>query len=496
MTTTGRHPAEQAGPDTAQQAAPPSREQWTVLAVVMGGFFLILFDGTIMNVAIPVLQRDLGTGYSAAQWMMSGYALAFGLLLIPAGRLGERWGHRRVFITGLAVFTVASLLCATAGSGAEVVGWRVLQGGAAGLMNPAVLALLQVTFAPAQRGRVMVYYGATAGIAASLGPVLGGVLIAMDLGGWSWRPIFLLNVPLGVVLLLLAGRFLPATRGRAGSLDPVGVTLLTATLLLLIYPLIQGYEQGWPSWVAVSLAGSGLALAGFLGWQRRRLRTGAVPLIDIRLFTFRSFAAGVGVTVFQLGAFASLQFVLSAYLQLGLGTPVLGAGLALLPFALGTVLGSVLSDRTYRRLGRRALHLGSALLAAGTAGVILTVRLAGPGVDALALAPASLVAGVGAMMLGAPVIALALTDVPPDSAGTAGGVLACAQRVGHALGVAVVGTALFSSLPAGARSAPSGSLVAEYGTAVQWAGLTCLAAAVMSFLLVFLLPGAGRAASS
>lgn len=468
---------------------PADRARWVVLGVVLSGFFMILLDGTIMNVAIPVLQQDLGSDYAAAQWMMSGYALAFGLMLIPAGRLGERFGHRRVFIAGLALFTLASLLCATAGDGAQIVGWRVLQGVAAGAMNPAVLALLQTTFAPAERGRAMVFYGAAAGTAAALGPVLGGVLIAADLGGWSWRPIFLLNVPIGIVLLVLAARVLPSARGRGGSLDPVGIALLSATLLLLTYPLIQGYEQGWPPWVAVSLAASAGALAAFVGWQRRRLRTGAVPLIDVRLFGYRSFAAGAGVTVFQLGAFASLQFALSAYLQLGLGRSALDAGFALLPFAVGTVVGSALSHRVYRRLGRPALHLGSVLLAAGTAGVVLTVRLAGTGTDALFLAPATLVAGIGAMLLGAPLIAVALADVPTESAGTAGGLLACAQRIGHALGVAVVGTVLFGALPAGSQSAPNGSLASAYTTAVQLAGLACLGAAVVTFLLVYLLPG-------
>jgi EmrB/QacA subfamily drug resistance transporter len=473
---------------SGQPTAPQDRTRWVVLGVVLAGFFMILLDGTIMNVAIPVLQEDLGSDYAAAQWMMSGYALAFGLTLIPAGRLGERFGHRGVFIAGLAAFTLASLLCATAGDGAQIVGWRVLQGVAAGAMNPAVLALLQTTFAPTERGRAMVFYGATAGTAAALGPVLGGLIIAADLGGWSWRPIFLLNVPIGVVLLVLALRVLPGSRGRGGSLDPVGIALLSATLLLLTYPLIQGYEQGWPAWVPVSLGASACALAAFVGWQRRRLRTGAVPLIDIRLFGYRSYAAGVAVTVFQLGAFASLQFALSAYLQLGLGQPVLDAGLALLPFAVGTVVGSALSNRIYRRLGRSALHLGGALLAAGTAGLVLTIRLIGPAVDAFLLAPATFVAGIGAMVLGAPLIAVALTDVPTESAGTAGGVLACAQRVGHALGVAVVGTTLFGALPAGSQFAPSGSLPSEYTAAVQLAGLACLGACVAAFLLVFLLP--------
>ncbi|MDR7301984.1 MFS transporter [Haloactinomyces albus] len=471
--------------------SPERREnQWAVLAVVLAGFFMILLDGTIMNVAIPPIQEDMSASYSAAQWMMTGYALAYGLLLIPAGRLGDRFGHKRLFLIGLAGFTLASALCGQASTAPEIITWRIVQGITAGMMNPAVLAMIQAAFRPAERGRAFVWYGAVAGIAASLGPVLGGLFISVDLGGWSWRPIFLLNVPIGLIVLLVALKVLPDYRGRGGSLDPVGAALLTTVLLLVIYPLIQGYEQGWPSWVFAALTASFPMGALFVAWQRSRLRRGAAPLIDIRLFRTRSFAAGVATTLTQFIAFASLQFALSAYLQLGLGSSALATGLVLLPFAVGTFVGSSISASAVRRLGRRALHLGSGLLLVGTAGVLATIGYLGTDVNVLWLAPTTFASGIGAMMLGAPLLGMALTDVPGQEAGTAGGVIATAQRVGHALGIAIVGTALFGSLPQAARHSASSTLHVEYGHAIQIAGLFCLAACILTFLLIFLLPHA------
>lgn len=461
------------------------RGRWTVLAVVMIGFFMILLDGTIMNVAVPPLQQDLSATYSQAQWMMSGYALGYGLLLIPAGRLGDRFGHRRLFIVGLAGFTFASVLCGTAASADQVVAWRVVQGGTAGLMNPSILAMIHAVFPPAERGRALAWYGATAGVAASLGPVLGGLLISWDPGGWGWRPIFLLNVPIGIVGVLAAAHALPASRGRGGSIDPFGTLLLTLTLILVIYPLIQGYGAGWPPWTFISLAASVPAATAFVVWQVRRVRTGATPLIDVRLFRMRSFAAGVGATVGLFVSFASLQFALSAYLQLGLGATALAAAMALLPFAIGTSIGSSMSNIAVRRLGRRALHLGAGLLVLGTAGVILAIRHVGVRVDALWLAPQTLIAGIGAMMLGTPIINVILSDIPGQDAGSVGGVIATAQRAGHALGIAIVGTALFAVLPSGGQHIGDAY---GYTRAIQIACLYCSGAALITFLLVFFLP--------
>ncbi|MBX6383221.1 MAG: MFS transporter [Microbispora sp.] len=477
-------PAEVREPAASRHA----RGQWAAPAVVLAGFFMILLDGTIMNVAIPPLQQALRATSSQAQWMMSGYALAYGLVLVPAGRLGDRLGHKRLYAAGLGGFTLASILCGTAGSAGQMVAWRALQGGTAGLMNPAVLAVIHGVLPPARRGRALAWYGATAGVAAALGPVLGGLLIAWNPYGWQWRPIFLLNVPIGLVTLAAAARVLPETRGRGGSIDPLGTVLLTIALLLIVFPLIQGYAAGWPGWAFACLAASVPALAAFAAAQVRRLRTGASPLIDVRLFRTRPFAVGVAITVGLFVCFAGLQFALSAYLQLGLGASPVAAAMALLPFAVGTFIGSSVSDAAVRRLGRRALHLGAGLLFLGTAGVVLAVHVAGTGVDARTLAPGTLIAGIGAMLLGAPIINVVLSEVPGRDAGAVGGVIATAQRIGHALGVAIAGTALFATLPHGGRYAADGGLAHEYTQAIQVACLCCLGSALVTVLLVSLLP--------
>ncbi|HEX5118841.1 MAG TPA: MFS transporter [Pseudonocardiaceae bacterium] len=463
----------------------PDRNRWAVLAVVLAGFFMILLDGTIMNVAIPAVQQNLHAGYPAAQWMLSGYALAYGLVLIPAGRLGDHVGHRRMFVLGLAGFTVASLSCSTASTAEQLIGWRVLQGVAAGTMNPAILAMIQAAFPPDVRGRAFSWYGAVAGIASAAGPVLGGILIGADMWGLAWRSIFLLNVPIGVVALVAAVRILPERRAGRGGIDPVGVVLLAVALLLLEFPLIQGYGQGWPWWSFVLLVAAVPALAGFVRWEARTRRT---PLVNVRLFGDRVFGAGVAIVVCQFVCFASLQFALSAYLQLGLGASPVAGGLALLPFAVGTFVGSSISDRAVRRFGRHALHAGAVLLTVGTAGTIAAVRLLGSRVDGAWLAPGTFLAGAGALLLGAPIIGVILNEVTLDDAGSAGGVVATAQRFGQALGVAIVGTALFATLPAGAAARAPGSLPAAYTTAIQVAALFCLAAAVATCLLIFLLP--------
>lgn len=459
-----------------------------VLAVLLAGFFLILLDGTVMNVAIPVVEQDLGADHAAAQWMMSGYALTFGLVLVPAGRLGDRLGHRRMFTCGVVLFTASSVLCALAPTAGAIVAGRVVQGVAAGVMNPAVLALIQAVFprGPA-RGWAFAWYGATAGVASSLGPVLGGVVVAADLFGTGWRLIFLVNVPIGLAVVL-AARQLPGTRGRGGSVDPLGAVLLALALLAVIYPLIEGYERGWPWWVPAVLAVAPVLGAAFVGLQLRRARRDRAPLIDVRLFRHRSFAGGVGITVTQFMAFASLQFVLAAFLQLGLGRSAVEAGLGLLPFALGTVTGSAFSHRAVARFGRAALLAGAALLTLGTAAVVVTIAVQLTAVDVLALAPASFVAGTGAALLGPSLIGVALADVPAHDAGAAGGVVATAQRVGHATGVALVGTVLFGTLGPGAASGPPGAHADRYVVAVQYAGGACAVAALVSVALVLALP--------
>lgn len=341
---------------TAAPTAPVRRG--AVLAVILIGAFMILLDGTIVNVAVVPIQRDLDASYGAIEWIVSGYALAYGLLLIPAGRLADRIGHRRVLMIGLAAFTAVSLLCGLAATPGQLIALRVLQGAAAGVLNPPILAIIQAVYPPAERGKALAAYGATAGVSTALGPLLGGLLITWNIGGLDWRPIFLLNVPIGLAGLLATARVVPESRGRGGSLDPVGIALVSAVLLLITYPLVQGREAGWPWWSFACLIAAAPVLVGFVAWEFRRAHRGREPLIDMRLFGNRSFAAGVALGLCFFAGFIGIIFALSLYLQLGIDRPVLAAGVAIMPFAVGVLAGSWASEPLAARLGRR-VHAGS-----------------------------------------------------------------------------------------------------------------------------------------
>lgn len=463
---------------------PVQRNRWSVLVVVLAGAFMILLDATIVNVALADIQRDLQAPDAAIQWVVAGYALAYGLFLIPAGRLGDRFGHRLVFMIGLIGFTLTSALCGAATSPGQLVGWRVAQGALAGVLNTPVLAIIQSVFTPRERGKAFGWYGATAGVATAAGPLLGGLLIAGDVGGLAWRPIFLLNVPTGVVVLVLAAWLVPEVRGRAGGLDPIGIILVAAGLLLMTVPLVQGPESGWPAWTVGCLLLATPLFGVFVWWELHRIRRGLTPVVDVRLFARRSFTAGAAVALVHFAGFIGLVFTLSLYLQLGLGRSALVTGLVLTAFALGTLLGATTSDGLTARLDRSVLHLGAGLLVVGIVAVLAAVELT-EGRPVWWLLPGLAVAGIGNGLVIAPVTTIVLAGVPGPDSGAASGVLNTAQRVGQALGTTVLGLVLFTVL---ATATPATPTAEAYVGAIESALLGALAAAVATFLLVFALP--------
>jgi EmrB/QacA subfamily drug resistance transporter len=429
-----------------QEEGPPLATRWWALGVVLLGAFMILLDSTIVNVAIPPIQVDLSASYGSVEWVVSGYALAYGLLLIPAGRLGDRFGYRPLFLIGILGFTASSVLCGTADSPTQLVVWRVIQGAMAGVINPQILAVIQVAFPAKERARAYSIYGAVSGLAVALGPLLGGLLINANIHDWDWRPIFLINLPLGVLAAAAAVRLLPAAKGRPGPLDVVGILLVSATVLLVTVPLVEGREKGWPVWAWVLLALAAPMVLAFWAWESWRLRRDKGPLVDVRLFRNRGFSAGVGIGLAYFAGFIGLFFALSLYLQLGLGRTPLAAGLILLPFAAGAFLTAAFSDKVTERIGRGVLWLGSGLVIAGAVGVIVTVSQVGADLSGPELLPSLLVCGLGSGLVIAPNVDLVLAYVPWQEAGAASGVLNTMQRLGNALGVALVGVALFGAL--------------------------------------------------
>jgi EmrB/QacA subfamily drug resistance transporter len=438
-------PTATAQPGRAPGGADPRR--WVGLAVVLTAGFMQLVDISIVNVAIPSIQRDLDATYSQIQWVLAGYQLAFAVMLITGGRLGDIFGRKRLFMVGMAGFTLASALCGLAQSPGMLIGSRVLQGLMGAIMFPQILSVIQVTFPPRERGAAFGLFGATIGLATITGPLVGGLLIEGDLLGLGWRPIFLVNVPIGVAALTAAALYLVESRApRALRPDPVGVGIVTAGLLLLVFPLVQGRELDWPLWTFLSMAASVPVLAVFAAYERRKKAADGSPLIDLDLFRHRPFVGGLAVAGIFFMGIPAFFLTFSLWLQIGLGFTALHAGLTGAPFAVGSALASAASVRLAPQLGRRILSAGALLLVAGMVALIWTVDRYGGAVHSWQLLPALFVCGLGLGSVVAPLVNVVLAGIRGQDAGAASGVLSTVQQVGGAVGVALIGVVFFGLL--------------------------------------------------
>jgi EmrB/QacA subfamily drug resistance transporter len=425
------------------------RRRWRAFSVCLVAAFMTLLDVSIVNVAIPSIRASLHATPSDVQWVLSGYALTFGLTLVPAGRYGDARGRRNVFIAGLALFTLSSAAAGLAPSATWLIVARLVQGAAAGILNPQVVGLVQYLFRPAERGRPFGMLGATIGISTAIGPLLGGVLIHLAGAREGWRWVFYVNVPVGIAAIVLGWRLIPLRppeHRRRESLDPVGVMLLGTGVVLLLLPLVQ--EQQWhgrAKWLLMVAAV--VVLAGFVGWERRYARH-SEPVIDLDLFRLRSYALGSLIALLYFAGFTAIFFIYTLYLQSGLGYSPLLAGLAMTPFALGSAAAAALGGRLVNRLGRPLVAIGLALVAVGLAGTVLAVHFV-PGHSApLATAAPLLVAGLGSGLVITPNQTITLSQVPPRQGGSAGGVIQTGQRIGAAIGIATVGSVFFADLAA------------------------------------------------
>jgi EmrB/QacA subfamily drug resistance transporter len=417
-----------------------------VLAIVLVATFMQLLDATIVNVAVPAVRLDLAATPGQIQLVLAGYQLAFACSLLVGGRLGDTYGRRRIFLMGMVGFVVASAACGLARDGSELVAGRLLQGACSGLMFPQVLSIIQVGFAPKDKPKAFGRYGATLGLATVLGPLIGGVLL--DPLGLSWRSVFWVNVPVGVLAIVAGARMIPETRApEAQRVHVPSVVLATAGLFLLVCPLVVGRDQDWPWWTFVAMAAAVPVLGVFALWQARLERSpGGSPLVSPALFADRTFTVGLVLNLVFFTGIGPFFFIFILTMQSGLGTSAIVAGLATLPFA---VMGAVASGRSAGlagRLGPRILLIGCILLVVGHSGVVLTLHLGGPDVWPVAFAPALAVAGFGMGMFVAPVTNLVLAGVRPRNAGAASGIIATAQQVGGAAGIAFLGVIFFTLL--------------------------------------------------
>ncbi|GLW94181.1 MFS transporter [Actinokineospora globicatena] len=440
----------------------PDPRRWRALAVTQTAGFMSLLDVSIVNVALPSMQTDLGAGAGGIQWVVSGYALTFGLSLVAGGRLGDALGRRRMFLIALSVFVLTSALAGAAPNLTWLVLARLAQGFAGGLLTPQNSGLIQDLFQGAERGKAFGVLGATIGVSTAVGPIAGGLILAWfgDPEGWPW--VFYVNLPIGVVALVLAMRLLPKDKpsGRA-DIDVLGAALLGATVLAVLFPLVRAESGGlvglwWLFPLAVALGWA------FVRWERRVVRRGRAPLLDSRLFTETpGYVAGAGIGLAYFCGFSGIWLVFAVFFQAGLGYTPLESGLAVTPFAIGSAVAAAVAGRLVARWGRLITVLGLTAVGVGLAAVaVLLLLVPGPAAGLWIVVPMAL-AGVGGGAVISPNTTLTLTSVPNRLAGVAGGVLQTGQRIGTAVGTATL-AAVFHAVLGGTGRYPAAIAVALF----------------------------------
>jgi len=479
-------------PASAPEEAPASPRRWIVLAVVLAAGFIELLDINIVNIAVPSIQRDLGSSDAQIQWVLAGYLLAFGVTQVTGGRLGDIYGRKRQLLAGTAGFTLASALCGLSLSPQMLIGMRILQGLTASLLLPQVLGIIRVSFPSREVGTALGLFGTMVGLAFVAGPLAGGLLIRWDPLDAGWRLVFLVNLPIGLAVLLAASVVLPESRApHPLRLDPVGVGLLTAALLMLVYPLVEGRELGWPRWAYLLMAASLFAFVALAAHEARQKERGNSPLLDIGLFRRRAFAGGLVASVTTMVGGASFFLVWTVFLQSGLGLTALGAGLTMLPWALGFASASTASGPLVRRLERRLLWLAALLTVVSLLALAWTARRYGVSLHPWQLALPLLLHGASAGFMVSPLMDIVLTNVSPQDAGAAAGAITTAQQVGHSVGIALLGVTFFSVLARNLSRLPQAA-TATYGQvyldALQVALWFLAGAALVTFAAIFLIP--------
>jgi len=429
-------------PVTTVATGDPRR--WLALPVLLIGAFLPVLDFNVVNLALPAIRENLKASDGELQFVISAYAATYAVFLITGGRLGDLFGRRRMFLRGVAGFTLASILCGTSWSPGVLIAGRIMQALTATAMAPQVLASIRVLFPPAEQAKALGFYGATFGLANIAGQILGGVLVSAHPFGFTWQAIFLINVPIGLVAFLGALIFLQDSKAQhAQRLDLGGVILLSATLIFLVYPLVSGRGAGWPTWTFILLALSPPMFLAFVSFERRLSHRGGSPLVEFSLFGAPGFATGVAMALvyYMLSAF---YLTFSVYLQSGAGLSPLSAGLRTLPFGIGYFAASFAAPGLMRRLGPRALTLGFAVQVVGFGAAAFAVG-EGRGLSVL-LECALMIAGIGFGIVMPSVIGAVIGGVEPRHAGLASGLIISTFQVGAALGVAIVGGVFFTAL--------------------------------------------------
>lgn len=472
------------------------RRRWIGFAVVLTAMIMNILDSTILNVAAPSIQRDLGASASQLEWIAAAYTLAIAVGLMTGGRLGDRFGRRRMLLIGLTGFTLSSVLCAFAWSPESLIAARVLQGLAAAVLTPQAFGLIRDIFGPAEIGKAFAAFGPVIGLSTVAGPVLAGVLIDWDPLGSDWRSIFFINVPLGVFAIVVGTRVLPAgTVQRGMRLDLVGTVLIAVVSFLLVFPLVDGRTLEWPGWLFAVMAASLPVLALFVLQQRRRTRSGATPLIEVSVLRKRSYVSGVVFTLVFFGSLVGFSLTVGLFLQIGLGMSALKASLYLMALAVGAVFGSGVGAWAATAIGRPILHIGLAVMAAGTLVLLASLHGSGSMPGFGTLVPGLFVFGVGMGQIFVPLFSIVIGEIEDHEVGSASGLLESMQQLGSSLGVAVLATLFFDKIALEDGGPQAAMATGRHLTAVEATLWVTLGLIGLAFAVGWLLPRKARVQS-
>jgi EmrB/QacA subfamily drug resistance transporter len=455
-----------------------------MLAVTLVAMFMAVFDFYVVNIATPSLQSQLHAGEATLELVIGGYTFTYASLLITGGRLGDLFSYRRMFLAGMSLFTFASLLCGLAQTGDQLVAARLVQGLGAAAMVPQVVALITVTFPPAERPRALSWFGVSLGLALVSGQILGGLLLTADAFGIGWRVVFLVNLPVGLITLALAYRLLPQTRApRRPRQDLVGAGGVSLSLALAILPLILGRSQGWPAWIWIMLALSVPAMVATVLYERALPARGGEPLLDLTLFQTRSFTVGLLMMVGIMGFYSGFIFGMTLFLQSGLHLDPLRAGLTYGPLGIGFAVSSLVARRLTMRYGSRAITVGLAMVVLGILALLIELRLDGVGTSAPRLIGPMVLAGLGTGLTIPSLTGVVVSQVPQQQAGLASGLLTTFQQFANTIGVAVLGVIFFDTL--GVRPGRG-----DFVSSLEWVAVAGLALTLVTLAFSFLLPRA------
>jgi EmrB/QacA subfamily drug resistance transporter len=467
---------------------------WAGFAVILSALILNILDSTIVNVAAPSIQADFSMSTSALEWVAAAYTLALAVGLMCGARLGDMFGRKRMLMLGLVGFVSASASCSFAWSGDVLVGSRAVQGLAAALMVPQCFGLIRDVFPAEQMGKAFAALGPVIGLSTVLGPVVAGLLMKADLFGSDWRALFLINLPVGIFALVFGARVLPDNEPAHPGLrlDGVGTALLATASFLLVFPLVDGRTQGWPTWMFVLLAAALPVLGAFVIHQRARLRNGRSPLVEVSVLRKRSYVSGIVFTLVFFGSIVGFSLTTGLFLQIGLGFTPIHAALYLAAMAVGAFVGSGVGAWAATAVGRPILHVGLTIMAAGSVVLYLSLRASDGDVGMLTLAPGLFLFGTGMGMIFVPLFSIIMGEVDDHEVGSATGLLESLQQLGASLGVAVLGTLFFDRLALEDGGAVAAMASGRHLAAAEDTLLTLVGLIAVAWVIGWLLPRGPR----